>query len=264
MAINKEKTDQSALIVLAHPERQSFNGFLADRAATTSDDLGFSASIADLYREHFDPVEGPQHFRVRRSLDRFVPMAEQSHSSAAGQFPIGVASELTRVRDADLVIFQFPMWWYGPPAILKGWFDRVMLFGEAYSSERRYDRGVFRGRDAMLSVTTGSPRDVFSPGRDGDVDFFLWPLHYTLHYLGFTVWPAYVSYGICGNSPPDQSSDEYRKLITYADALSQHVSNVVNRESISPIEFGGVADWDSAIRRSNDIAGIDKLSGVQA
>jgi len=59
MAINKEKTNQSALIVLAHPERQSFNGFLADRAATTSDDLGLSASIADLCREHFDPVGGP-------------------------------------------------------------------------------------------------------------------------------------------------------------------------------------------------------------
>ncbi len=248
MVMNREKRDQSALIVLAHPERLSFNGFLADRAATTFDVLGLNASIADLYREHFDPVEGPQHYQVRRSLDRFIPMVEQSYSSAAGQFPNGVASELSRARNADIVIFQFPMWWYGPPAILKGWFDRVMLFGEAYSSEQRYDRGVFRGRDAILSVTTGSPRDVFSPGRDGDVEFFLWPIHYTLHYLGFTVWPAHVCYGIRGNSPPDRSSNEYRKFIANADALSQHVSNVVNRESIAPMEFNGWDDWDSGGR----------------
>lgn len=248
MMMNQENRDRSALIVLAHPERHSFNGFLADRAATTFHDLGLSASIADLYREHFDPVEGPQHYLVRRSLDRFIVMSEQKNSSAEGQFPNGVASELARVRKADLVIFQFPMWWYGPPAILKGWFDRVMLCGETYSSEQRYDRGVFRARNAMLSVTTGSPRDVFSPGRDGDIDFYLWPIHFTLYYLGFTVWPAHVCYGIRGNSPPDRSSNEYRKLIATADALSQHVTNVVNRESISPMAFNGWDDWDSGGR----------------
>ena len=240
--------DRSALIVLAHPERRSFNGFLADRAVATFNELGFGASIADLYQEHFDPVEGPQHYPVRRSLDRFDAMSEQRHSSAEGQLPTGVASELTRVRKADLLIFQFPMWWYGPPAILKGWFDRIMLFGETYSSERRYDRGVFRGRDALLSVTTGSPRDVFSPGRDGDIDVYLWPLHFTLYYLGFTVWPAHVGYGIRGISTPDQSSNEYRDLIANADALSQHVSNVVNRESVSPMKFNGWDDWDSGGR----------------
>jgi NAD(P)H dehydrogenase (quinone) len=245
MMMKQQNADRSALIVLAHPERQSFNGFLADRAATTFHDLGLSTSIADLYREGFDPVEGPQHYPVRRSLDRFIAMDEQRYSSAKGQLPNGVASELARVRNADLVIFQFPMWWYGPPAILKGWFDRVMLYGETYSSEKRYDRGVFRGRNAILSVTTGSPRNVFSPGRDGDIDFYLWPIHFMLYYLGFTVWPAHVCYGIRGNSPPDRSSNEYRELITNADALSQHVSNVVNQESISPMEFNGWHDWDS-------------------
>lgn len=243
--MNQQKRDRSALIVLAHPERLSFNGFLADRSATTLHDSGFSTSIADLNREGFDPVEGPQHYLVRRSLDRFVAMDEQRYSSAKRQLPNGVASELTRIRNANLVIFQFPMWWYGPPAILKGWFDRVMLYGETYSSKRRYDRGVFRGRNAILSVTTGSPRNVFSPGRDGDIDFYLWPIHFMLYYLGFTVWPAHVCYGIRGNSLPDRSSNEYQELIANADALSQHVSNVVNRESISPMEFNGWDDWDS-------------------
>ena len=244
--MNQKNSDRSALVVLAHPERQSFNGFLADRAATTIRDLGLSASIADLYQERFDPVEGPQHYRVRQSIERFNAMSEQRNSSAEGQFPNGVASELTRVRKADLLIFQFPLWWYGPPAILKGWLDRVMLFGEAYSSQQRYDRGVFRGRDAILSVTTGSPRDVFSPGRDGDIDIYLWPLHFTLHYLGFTVWPAHVAHGIRGDSPPDPSSNEYRKLIKNSDAFSQHVTNVVNQDSISPMEFNGWDDWDSS------------------
>src|SRR6056297_3040885 len=53
------------------------------------------------------------------------------------------------------VILQFPLWWHGPPAILKGWFDRTFPSGGVYTSRMRYDDGFFKGKQAVLSVTAG-------------------------------------------------------------------------------------------------------------
>jgi NAD(P)H dehydrogenase (quinone) len=97
------------------------------------------------------------------------------------------------------VIFQFPLWWHAQPAILKGWFDRVLVYGGLYSGSRRYNRGHFRGKKAMLSVTTGSPEQAFMPfGRAGNMVEWLWPTHSSLYYVGFDVLPPQVSYGIQG------------------------------------------------------------------
>jgi len=53
---------------------------------------------------------------------------------------------------ADFVIFQFPLWWFSVPAILKGWVDRVFAMGFSYNYGRSYEKGVFRGKRAMLSL----------------------------------------------------------------------------------------------------------------
>ena len=242
--MNKSQRIQNTLVILAHPERRSFNGQLADRCVATLRRDGYTASIADLYGEGFDPVEESGHYITRRDPGIFVPMSEQRYSSRQGQLPQGIAAELTRLRAADLVIFQFPMWWYGPPAILKGWFDRVMVCGETYSSTKRYDRGVFRGRDALISVTTGSPESTFQSGRDGEIEYYLWPIHFTLHYLGFTVWPPHVSYGIHGDSRHQESSDAFRRLVAAQDSLAAYLVRILNRTEAAPMRFNGWGDWD--------------------
>lgn len=244
--MNEVTEIRSGLIVLAHPERRSFNGLLADRSATTCRQEGMTVSIADLYGEKFDPVEGPGHYSERIYPRRFIAMSEQRNSSDKGLFPSGIQEQLTRLHDADLVIFQFPLWWYGPPAMLKGWFDRVMMCGEIYTAEKRYDRGAFRGKHAVVSVTTGSPRNVFGPGRDGEIDVYLWPIHFTLHYLGFTVWPHYVSYGIRGDMPHPVESDDYQKLLARTDILSEHLVKIIknNNNGLAPLAFNGWDDWD--------------------
>lgn len=70
----------------------------------------------------------------------------------------------------DFVIFQFPPWWYSVPAILKGWFDRVFAYGFVYSRNMRYDTGGLKGKIAFVSITTGFPKDAYTPyGMDGDI-----------------------------------------------------------------------------------------------
>ena len=160
----------NVLIVFAHPERKSFNGGLADVAIESLQAVGHTVEINDLYQQEFDPVERAGHYRERVDDTYFAPLTEQRAHYERGVLVPEVQREISRLEWADLVIFQFPLWWHAQPAILKGWFDRVLVYGGLYSGSRRYNRGHFRGKKAMLSVTTGSPEQAFMPfGRAGNI-----------------------------------------------------------------------------------------------
>ncbi|KAK6309748.1 hypothetical protein J4Q44_G00196290 [Coregonus suidteri] len=100
-----------------------------------------------------------------------------------------LTEEHCKLSEAELVIFQFPMYWFTVPAIMKGWMDRVLTLGFAYTSEKRYSQGFFKDKKAMLSFTTGSQESMFSTnGINGDMNVTLWPLQNgILHYCGFQV-----------------------------------------------------------------------------
>lgn len=107
-----------------------------------------------------------------------------------------------------LVIFQFPLWWGGPPAILKGWLDRVLAYGFAYVDGYRFDTGLFRGRHAVLSVTTGgTPARFNEEGVYGPIEQLLRPIRRgALEYMGFEVAPSFVCYGAPRMSDEDRQT----------------------------------------------------------
>lgn len=235
------------LIVYVHPEPRSFNAALKEVAVDTLRRRGHTVEVSDLYAEGFDPVEGPDHYRNRTAPDSFSALAEQRHASQTDTLPEVVRREIARLERADQVILQFPLWWHGPPAMLKGWFDRVFVNGGLYTSRRRYDRGYFRGKRVIFSVTTGAPAPAFEPqGRGGDIDLLLWPLHYSLYYLGFTVLPPFFAFGIQGHGYVYQEAHRFnRQLETYKTAWAQRLENLAQ---LAPIQFPGWDDWDETDR----------------
>jgi len=234
----------NVLIVLAHPERKSFNGSLADVALKQLVGEGHTVEIDDLYAERFDPVERAEHYPHKiEDAYYFYPLNEQRAHHEQNALSQDVQRELARLEWADLVIFQYPLWWHGQPAILKGWFDRVLVYGGRYTSRMRYDRGYYRGKQAMLSVTTGSPEKAFQPfGRAGNMVHWLWPMHASLYYIGFDVLAPQVSYGIQGGGIRYQEeTDIIGHLGTCKEAW---VSRLSHLESELPIPFTGWDDWD--------------------
>jgi len=186
-----------AHIVLAHPERQSFNAHLAQVARRALEAKGWSVSLSDLYAMGFDPCERAEHYNARLQPERFDVQAEQRHASERGAIPEAVAAEIERLDRADLLILQYPMWWHLPPAMLKGWLDRVLIYGEVYTSKKRFENGRFAGRRAMISVTVGtSPETYAFDGRSGDIDLLLWPVNFSLAYVGYAVLAPFVAYGV--------------------------------------------------------------------
>ncbi len=89
--------------------------------------------------------------------------------------------------------------WFGVPAILKGWFDRVFVYGGFYTSQNRYERGPMAGHRALLSVTVGDSEQAYChDGLGGDLAALLWPTHYMLRFIGFSVVQPIVTFGVHG------------------------------------------------------------------
>jgi NAD(P)H dehydrogenase (quinone) len=101
-----------ALIVYCHPLEASFNAALRDRVILGLTAGGHEIKVIDLYGEGFDPVLSAQ-----ERLDYHTPGDNEKH----------VADHLELLRWCEALIFVYPTWWYGPPAMLKGWLDRVWI-----------------------------------------------------------------------------------------------------------------------------------------
>ena len=227
------------LIVLAHPNRRSFNGLLVDRARDVLQALGHTVEVSDLYRQDFDAREGAWHYRCRKDEGYFEVQAEQLHASETDCLPVDARAELARLQRADVVILQYPMWWFSAPALMKGWIDRVLVYGETYTQEMRYERGRLRGKQALVSITLGGSEPTFARnGRNGDIDLLLWPMHMSLHYVGLKVLPPFKAFDVGARLfTPSGASRMQAILDAYAERLRA-------LGTTAPLGFNGWSDWD--------------------
>lgn len=231
-----------AVVVVAHPEPRSFNAHLADVAVRTLTARGYAVETSDLYATGFDPLESPEHYGARQDPACFRPQTEQRHAADAGCAPADVQAEIDKLDRADLLVIQYPMWWYQPPAILKGWLDRVLTYGGVYTSSVRYDRGRYRGRRALLSVTTGGPEETFAyNGRNADIDLLMWPMCFSLYYVGYDVLPPFVAFGVESGVRYSDDDAVQARLAGHEAALAVRLETI---DAAEPMPFSGWEDWD--------------------
>jgi NAD(P)H dehydrogenase (quinone) len=194
----------NVLIVYAHPEPKSLNGSLKDFTVQHLERSGHTVQVSDLYAMNWKASLDTHDSRERHSSERFFPSLESKHAFENGLQSEDIAREQDKLKWADAVILQFPLWWFSMPAIMKGWVERVYAYGLAYgvgehSDARwgeRYGEGRFAGKRAMLVVTTGGWESHYSArGVNGPIDDVLFPIqHGVLYYPGFEVLPPFVVY----------------------------------------------------------------------
>lgn len=203
----------NTLIVYAHPEPQSFTAALKNCAVTTLTGLGHDVVVSDLYAMNFNPVAGPDDMRIAADRQYFQLQVEQNVALRDGTFSEDIRSEQEKVLRAELLILQFPMWWYSLPAIAKGWIDRVLSYGFAYGAG-----ASLQGRKALLSLTTGGPEHSYQPETRGTVDLLLKHLtDGTFRLCGMETLAPFVAYGAARVS--DEQRQEYLRL--YAERLEE-------------------------------------------
>jgi NAD(P)H dehydrogenase (quinone) len=101
-----------ALVVYCHPQPESFTAAVRDRVLAGLAAGGHEARVLDLYAMGFDPVLSRQ-----GRADYHTPGLNEED----------VGGHLAALRWCEALIFVYPTWWYGPPAMLKGWLDRVWV-----------------------------------------------------------------------------------------------------------------------------------------
>ncbi|MVT08265.1 NAD(P)H-dependent oxidoreductase [Chitinophaga tropicalis] len=200
------------LLIYAHPEPESFNGAMFRKTRETLLEAGHELRISDLYAMKFDPVSGKDNFTSLENPHFFKQQLEELHATATGAFASFIAAEQEKLEWCDLMIWQFPLWWFSVPGILKGWVDRVFAMGRIYGQGKLYENGVFRGKKALLSLTTGGAAETYVEGGfHGDLDGILRPIQRgMLEFTGFTVLEPHVVYGPARLSPEKREEELLR------------------------------------------------------
>lgn len=204
-------------IVLAHPEPRSFNAAMAQRARQDLQAQGHQVTISDLYAMRFDPVSDRRNFTSVKNPDYLKQQIEEMHASEVNGFAADVEAEFQKLKSADVLILQFPLWWFGLPAILKGWVDRVLAMGRVYGGGRWYDNGFGRGKRAMVAMTTGGPQAMYQPGSlNPPMQHLLSPIqHGVFWFNGYHVLDPFIAWG------PARLSDEQRAAVL--DQFAAHL-----------------------------------------
>jgi putative NADPH-quinone reductase len=158
-----------ALIVVANPSTNSFSHAMAAAAERALAEHAYDIAFHDLYVEQFDPVQRT---------------GEQANTSSSSELVEQHCSELAR---ADLIVICHPNWWGQPPAILKGWVDRVFRLDTAYAypsgvGPEGIPVGLLRARHALVFNTSNTPRER-------EVSLFCDPLE--------TLWKNCI-FSLCG------------------------------------------------------------------
>jgi NAD(P)H dehydrogenase (quinone) len=156
-------------VILAHPTTGSFNHALAAAAVARLKSHAIQVNYHDLYAEKFDPVAPGEEL----PKEAILPPAIEQHCQ--------------EIIEADGIIIVHPNWWSQPPAILKGWLDRVLRAGRAYNfitgpNGEGQPVGLLKATAALIITTANTPQDI-------EVKFLGDPLE--------LIWRKVV-FGLCG------------------------------------------------------------------
>jgi NAD(P)H dehydrogenase (quinone) len=131
----------NVLIIYAHLNPNSFNHAVLEKVKKGLQETDHTFTVIDLYKDNFNPVLVYNDMIKRRDLKNDPEMEHYRKL----------------VKQADHFIFIYPIWWYGTPAILKGFFDRVFVSGFAYTYEGSIPKGLLKRKSAWVIYSIDSP-----------------------------------------------------------------------------------------------------------
>jgi NAD(P)H dehydrogenase (quinone) len=184
----------------------------------------------------FNPVSDRRNFVTVKDADYYRQQTEEAYAATQEGFSQELRAEMDKLFWCDALILQFPLWWFGLPAILKGWVDRVFASGgRIYGGGKWYDRGVFAGKRAMCSLTIGGAPPVYSDrGLNGPIAGILFPInHGMLYFTGFTVIEPFLVHA------PARIGAEER-----AAHLARYRERVLGLAEAPTISYPKLADYD--------------------
>lgn len=200
-----------AHIVFAHPNLQSYNGQLRNAAIHSLEEIGWTVTVSDLFQMKFKASADEDDFTELYNSDFFDLQTEQNAATQNGTYSDDIQKEHQLLSEADVIIFQFPLWWYSMPGILKGYIDRVFSMGWAYGGGQ-----ALSGKKILVSMTTGAPEFSWTADNRGTVkDIFKHLFVGTFGLCGLQPLEPFIVYGAKRQSDLDKTSifENYKKRL---------------------------------------------------
>ena len=139
----------NALIIYAHPRKESFSYALLTRVTAALEKKNYEVEVRDLYAMNFNPI---------LNESDMIYTKNQEFVRENSEYPEDVKVEQKLIEESELLIYLFPIWWNGMPAIMKGYIDRVFQHGFAYSFTSEDPKQRFAGKRALFLTPTGQPQ----------------------------------------------------------------------------------------------------------
>ncbi|WP_338787572.1 NAD(P)H-dependent oxidoreductase [Metabacillus sp. FJAT-53654] len=139
----------NTLIILVHPCEDSFNHAICDKVKNHLIHKNYEVKVRDLYKLKFNPI-----------------LTEDNHTSFyQTKLPKEIQLEQNEISWAENLIFIFPSWWCGMPAMMKGYFDRVFTNGFAFRFDKSEVDGLLKGKKAVIFQTTSQTEEFMKPNQ---------------------------------------------------------------------------------------------------
>jgi NAD(P)H dehydrogenase (quinone) len=218
----------NVLIISAHDDTKSFVAALHNTALGVFDRTTNSVMVSDLYAQGFNPVASNIDFKTNSNTHANYMFEQQRTVNTGGGFSPDIKAEMDKIKKADLIVIHFPLWWGGPPAILKGWFDRVLAMGFAWNSNNRYSKGLLRGKKVLLTVSVGDPDSYYSSEgmHKATVAQHLYGLtHSTLAFCGLDVMKPFIISNVTASSQDELENriESYRTMLQKIDSNDSYI-----------------------------------------
>jgi NAD(P)H dehydrogenase (quinone) len=234
----------NVLIVRAHHEPKSFSSALADQAAKTLGGIGHKIVVSDLYAEKFDPVSDRRNFTTVKDPAYLKQQVEEAYASEVHGFAPNLEAEIKKLEAADLLIFSFPIWWFGMPGILKSWVDRVFVSGRIYGGPQIYETGLGKSKKrGLILMTTGGGPDVYGGyGVNPPMTTLLAPIqHGVFWFNGFLPLDPFIAWS------PVRVSPEVRA--EYLEQLDQRLRSLDNEQPQILPPLSDFPGWGKDIKK---------------
>lgn len=216
------------LVVSAHDDPKSFVAALHNTALGVLERSGHNVEITDLYAGGFNPIASSLDFEVNSVSHANYMFEQQRTVNTGGGFSPDIKVEMEKVRQSELIIFHFPLWWGNQPAILKGWFDRVFAMGFAWGPDHRFSEGLLRGKRALVTVSAGDPLSFYSNEgmHKASIEQHLYSLlHGTLAFCGLDVHKPCIIANTTAASKEELEAGilHYRKFLESIDTNATYI-----------------------------------------
>lgn len=226
-------------IVHAHPEEKSFCAAMQRVAVEEFEGQGHEVRVSDLYAMKFNPVASKADFNNPSNPHYCSYALEQRHGVETGTISEDIQEELEKLLWCDLLVLNFPIFWFSTPAILKGWIDRVLVSGKIYGGRRFYDFGGLAGKRVLVNVTIGGQEHMFNPdGVHGPLQLLLSHLlRGTLAYTGLQVLSPFIAWHV-----------PYISHNARCEILKKFKKRLASIGSDTPLEFQSLNNFDENMR----------------